>query len=110
MRHSLLVLTHRRKVLHIWKEKQTFDATYRKLLRCVVAGKDHKTAKKICDLDIFKGTPLQRGNLGGSQGYQQPTGTFRLQHVLQVATCMAMSQGVLVGICNRWVSCAIWEK
>ena len=106
----MLVLANREKVLRVWKEKQNFDATYGNLLRCVMAGKDHKTAKKICDLDIFKGTSLQGGNLGGNQGNQQPTGTFRLQHVLQVATCMAMSQGVLVGICNRWVSCAIWEK
>ena len=49
----------RRKVLSIWIEREGFNATYRNLLKCMVAGKDHKTARKICDLKIFKGPPKE---------------------------------------------------
>ena len=45
---------YREEVLHIWKEKKKFDATYRNLLKCMVAAEDnHNTAKKICELEIF---------------------------------------------------------
>ena len=52
---------HREEVLHVWREKKKFDATYRNLLKCMVASKcNHKTAKKICELEIFQTakTPL----------------------------------------------------
>ena len=74
----LLVLTYRSRVLRIWKEKQKYNATYINLLKCVVAGKDHKTAKKICGLEVFQGRPLQQG--GGTRVYQQPAGILRLLH------------------------------
>ena len=45
---------HREEVLRVWKEKKGFDATYRNLLKCMVASKvNHNTAKKICELEIF---------------------------------------------------------
>ena len=40
--------------MRVWKEKKNFVATYRNLLKCMVAGKDHKSAKEICKLELFQ--------------------------------------------------------
>ena len=91
--------TCRRAVLRVWKEKQSFDATYRNLLKCL-ARKDHKTAKKICGLEIFQESPRQQTaqetKVGGSEIHQQPAGMFVFYcHIVQLVPYIGSLRGCI---------------
>ena len=46
----IVVPTCRERVLKVWKQKHPHEATYKKLVKCCLEGRDYETAKKICEI------------------------------------------------------------